>query len=278
MLNWGISKRIVAITLGAAIAALGLQAFLIPNHLTDGGIVGVSIIGSYVSGLPIGFFLCIVNLPFVYLGYKKLGRLFTAASLLGIVLLSIFAGLTEGLFVATSEPMLAAIFGGAIVGVGVGLVIRYGGTMDGTEIIAILVERKSPFSVGEVVMFMNLFILGTAGFIFGWNKAMYSLIAYFVAYKVMDITVEGLDESKSAWIVSNNYHAIGKAIHAELGRKVTYVNGQTVDGIVSNGVILVVITRIEEQKLKAAVRACDPSAFVVISNVHEVMGSQFNVS
>lgn len=125
-------------------------------------------------------------------------------------------------------------------------------------------------------MAMNTVILCTAGFIFGWDRVMYSLIAYVVAYKVMDITVEGLDESKSVWIVSNKYHEIGQAIQRELGRKVTYVNGESVDGMVSNGVILSVITRIEEQKLKAAVRACDPGAFVVISNVHEVMHAHFH--
>jgi len=122
---------------------------------------------------------------------------------------------------------------------------------------------------------MNLLILGSAGFVFGWDKAMYSLIAYAVAYKAMDITAEGLDQSKSVWIVSNEYLKIGEAIQYELGRKVTYVNGRSVDGLVSNGVILSVITRIEEQKLKSVVGACDPRAFVVISDVHEVMGRHF---
>lgn len=237
----------------------------------------MSIIGSHLLDLPIGIFLFFINLPFIYLGYKKLGRLFAFSSLFGIIILSFMTGLVGSRFTVTTDPILAAIFGGAIVGVGVGLVIRYGGTLDGTETIAILVDRKSSFSVGEVIMFINLFVLGSAGFIFGWDKAMYSLIAYFVAFKVIDITVEGLDESKSAWIVSKEYTKIGLAIQKGLGRKVTYVNGQDVPGLASDGVILSVITRIEEQKLKAIVQACDPGAFIVISNVHEVMGKHFRI-
>jgi uncharacterized membrane-anchored protein YitT (DUF2179 family) len=193
----------------------------------------------------------------------------------GIIALSLATVFLHDISTATHEPILAAIFGGAIVGVGVGIVIRYGGTLDGAEIIAILIDRKTPFSVGEAVMFMNLFIIGSAGFVFDWNSAMYSLIAYFVAFKVIDITVEGLDESKSVWIVSNEYKKIGAAIYQELGRKVTYVNGQPDAGLVSNGVILSVITRFEEQRLKELVQACDPSAFVVMNNTHAVMGKNF---
>ncbi|AGL62158.1 conserved membrane protein of unknown function [Candidatus Saccharimonas aalborgensis] len=252
-----------------------MQAFLIPNHLTDGGVVGISIIATHVTGLPIGFFLLCLNAPFIYLGYKKLGSIFAISSSVGLLFMSLMTGLFHSSSAATTEPILAAIFGGLAIGIGSGVVIRYGGTLDGTEIVAILAEKKSPFSVGELIMAMNLLILGVAGFVFGWDRAMYSLVAYAVAYKAMDITAEGLDQSKSVWIVSNKYLEIGEAIRQELGRKVTYVNGRSVDGIVSNGVILSVITRIEEQKLKAVVATCDPRAFVVISDVHEVMGQNF---
>lgn len=277
LLKWQLLVRAVNISVGAACAAIGLKAFLIPNHLIDGGVVGISIISSHVFELPIGIFLFGINLPFIYLGFKKLGRLFALSSLFGIIMLSLMTTFIETSFVATVDPILAAVFGGAIVGIGVGIVIRYGGTLDGTETIAILMERRSPFTVGEVIMVINLFILGSAGFIFGWDKAMYSLIAYFVAFKVIDITVEGLDESKSVWIISKKYKQIGQAIQDELGRKVTYVNGKDVSGPISDGVILSVITRIEEQKLKATIEACDPDAFVVISNVHEVMAKNFRI-
>lgn len=268
-------KSVLGIVVGAAIAAIGLEAFLVPNSLTDGGVVGVSIIASEVFNMPIGVFLVLVNIPFIYLGYKKLGKLFAVASSFGIAMLAGLTTLLHHDYIATTDPLLAAVFGGVVVGAGVGFVIRYGGTMDGTEIIAILADKKLPFSVGEVIMFINIFILGTAGFVFGWDKAMYSFVAYFVAYRVIDITVEGLDESKSAWIVSTQHQKLGAAIQAELGRKVTYVEGQRATGHDSDGMILTVISRIEEQKLKDILHRYDPNAFVVISSVHEVMGKNY---
>jgi uncharacterized membrane-anchored protein YitT (DUF2179 family) len=172
---------------------------------------------------------------------------------------------------ATTEPILAAVFGGAIVGIGVGMVIRYGGTIDGADTIAILIDKGTPFSVGEAIMFMNIFILSASGFVFGWDNAMFSMIAYYVAHKAIDVTVEGLDDSKSVWIVSKQYKEIGAAIQAELGEKVTYVNGKKVNGIISDGVMLVVITRMQEMKLKALVRRYDRRAFIVINDAHEII-------
>ncbi len=265
----------VAGLFGAIIAAIGLEAFLVPNDLIDGGIVGVSIIAAEIFSVPLGLFLFILNLPFVYLGYRKLGIPFALASFSGIAVLSLSTFLLHSNFTATHDPILAAVFGGAIVGFGVGTVIRNGATLDGAEIIAILADKRTPFTVGEAVMFMNLFIISSAGLIFGWDRAMYSLIAYFVAYKVIDITIEGLDESRSVWIISSEYKKIGEAINKDLGRKVTYVNAQNVSGIVSDGIILSVITRIEEQRLKYIVRQYDPRAFMVINHTHEVMGKNY---
>jgi uncharacterized membrane-anchored protein YitT (DUF2179 family) len=269
-------KTTASVAIGATVAALGLEAFLIPNHLIDGGVVGISIISAHIFNMPVGLFLFFINLPFLLLGNKKLGSRFAVLSLSGIVALAGLTQLLHDSMIATADPLLAAVFGGAIVGCGVGIVIRYGGTLDGAEIIAILVDRKSSFSVGEIVMFFNLFIIGGAGLVYGWDKAMYSLIAYFVAYKVIDITVEGLDESRAVWIISNEYVKIGRAINEQLGRKVTFVNASAVSGKVSNGVILSVITRIEEQRLKAVIADCDKNAFVVIGSVHDVMGKSFS--
>lgn len=268
--------QVAIITLGAAITAVGLEAFLVPNRIIDGGVVGISIMSSHLLDLPIGLFLFVLNLPFIYLGYKRLGKRFAVSSLFGIIILSLATTLLHNLFVVTADPVLAAIFGGAVVGAGVGLVIRYGGTLDGTEIIAVLADKKSPFSVGEIIMFMNFFILSSAGFVFGWDRAMYSLIAYFVAFRVIDATVQGFNESKSVWIVSKEYEQLGKAIELELGRRVNYVNGQSNAEIIADGVMLTIITRIEEQKLKAIVQEYDPEAYLVISNVREVMGRNFS--
>lgn len=246
-----------------------------PNNIIDGGIVGLSIMGAHLANIPLGVFLFLLNLPFIWLGLKRLGKSFAISSLYGVSAFSLFTIFFHPTSAATTDPILAAVFGGAIVGVGVGLVIRYGGTLDGTEIVAVLVGKKSIFSVGEIIMFLNLFILSSAGFVFGWDRAMYSLIAFFVAHKAIDLTVEGLDESKSVWIVSNNYKVLGNAIEEELGRKVTYVNGTTPSSRIADGVMFSIITRFEEQKLKSIVKKHDRQAFVVISNVHEVMGKRY---
>jgi uncharacterized membrane-anchored protein YitT (DUF2179 family) len=248
-----------------------LQFFLIPNHLTDGGVVGLSIIGSQLFNVPIGVFLLLLNIPFIYLGLKKLGKEFALYSIFGIFILALLTTIIHSSVAATTDPILAAVFGGAIVGIGVGLVIRHGGTIDGADTVAILIDKKTPFSIGEAIMFINLFILTASGFVFGWDNAMYSMIAYFIAHKAIDVTVEGMDESKSVWIVSKKYEEIGKAIQAEIGEKVTYVNGKKVNGIISDGVMLVVVTRMQEMKLKALIRRYDRRAFVVISGAHEII-------
>lgn len=239
--------------------------------MTDGGIVGISIIGAHVFNLPIGLFLILLNIPFVYLGYKKLGKAFALYSTFGILALALMTVAIHSDMAATTEPILAAVFGGAIVGIGVGLVIRYGGTIDGADTIAILIDKGTPFSIGEAIMFMNIFILSASGFVFGWDNAMYSMIAYYVAHKAIDVTVEGLDNSRSVWIVSSKYLEIGAAIQQQLGEKVTYVNGKKVDGMISDGVMLVVITRMQEMKLKALVRKYDRRAFIVINDAHEIV-------
>lgn len=253
-------------------AAVGLIYFLVPNHLIDGGVVGLSLIANHLSPLPIAFYLLLFNIPFVILGYRKLGKQFAFFSMFGIIALSIITLLIDAEVGATSDPLLAAIFGGVIVGLGVGIVIRYGGTIDGSDIVAILIDRKSSFSVGEIVMFMNIFILSASGFVFGWDNAMYSMLAYFVAHKTIDATIQGMDESKTVWIVSEHYKEIGEAIYWHIGEKATYVNGKTAEHTVTNGIMFTVITRFEEQRLKSIVHKIDPGAFIVISGAHEIIG------
>jgi uncharacterized membrane-anchored protein YitT (DUF2179 family) len=198
-----IAKRITFIVIGALLVSVGLEIFLVPNNIIDGGITGISIMLTHFTGLRLGIFLFVLNLPFLILGYKLIGKTFALSTLFGVTVLSIGTTLLTPVPSLTDDLLLASVFGGIILGIGVGLVIRYGGSLDGTEIIAILIDHKSPFSVGQTVMFFNIFILGSAGFVFGWNRAMYSLIAYFVAFKMIDITIEGLDSSKSVWIISD---------------------------------------------------------------------------
>ncbi|WP_397386532.1 YitT family protein [Paenibacillus roseipurpureus] len=269
------ARRILFMIIGTILVSVGLEIFLVPNHIIDGGIVGISIILSHLSSFPIGLFLVILNLPFVLLGYKQIGKTFAISTTFSVILMSIGTTLLHPVQAITIDPLLAAVFGGIILGIGVGLVIRSGGSLDGTEIIAILFSKKMPFSVGEIVMFFNLFILGSAGFVFGWDRAMYSLIAYFIAFKMIDITIEGLDQSKSVWIISDEYAKIGDAITSRLGRGVTYLKGEGAYTGDDKKVIFSVITRLEEAKLKSIVDDLDPKAFLAIGNIHDVKGGRF---
>jgi uncharacterized membrane-anchored protein YitT (DUF2179 family) len=270
-----ILQRILLITFGALLMGVGLEIFLVPNNVIDGGITGISIILSYLTGLKLGIFLFILNIPFFFIGYKQIGKTFALSTLYGIIVLSITTTLLHPVPAFTQDILLATIFGGFVLGIGVGIVIRYGGSLDGTEILAILFNKKLPFSVGEIIMFFNLFILGSAGFVFSWDRAMYSLIAYFVAYKTIDITITGLDESKSVWIISDYAIEVGEAILNRLGRGVTYINGEGAFSGDDKKVIFCVINRLEEAKLKDIVTEYDQNAFLAVADIAEVRGGRF---
>lgn len=270
-----LAKRIFFIILGAVLMGVGIEEFLVPNRILDGGIVGISIILSHLTGWRLGLFIFVLNIPFFFIGYKQIGKTFALSTLLGITVLSLTTSFLHDWPVFTEDLLLATVFGGIVLGAGVGIVIRYGGSLDGTEILAILANRRLPFSVGEVIMFFNIFIFGTAGFVFGWDRAMYSILAYFIAFKTIDIVIAGLDESKAAWIISEQHKEIGDAILARLGRGVTYLTGEGAYTGDDKKVIFCVITRLEEAKLKSIVEELDESAFLAVGNIAEVRGGRF---
>lgn len=268
-------KKYLVLIIGSLIYSAGLEIFLVPNNIIDGGVVGISIMASYLTGIPFGVYMVVLNLPFLYLGYKQIGKTFAISTIISIIALSIFSEFLEPVPKITEDYFLAAIFGGIIAGAGVGLVIRQGGSLDGTEITAIILDRKTSFSVGEVVMFFNLFILGAAGFVFGWDKAMYSLVAYFIISKMIDVVLKGLDESYAVMIVSDEYEEIADALMHRLGRGVTYLHGQGAYTGDDKQVLYCVVTRLEVVKLKEIALEKDEAAFVTINPVHDIVGGRF---
>lgn len=268
-------KKYLVLIIGSLIYSAGLEIFLVPNNIIDGGVVGISIMASYLTGIPFGVYMLVLNLPFLYLGYKQIGKTFAISTIISIIALSIFSEFLEPVPRITQDYFLAAIFGGIIAGAGVGLVIRQGGSLDGTEITAIILDRKTSFSVGEVVMFFNLFILGAAGFVFGWDKAMYSLVAYFIISKMIDVVLKGLDESYAVMIVSDEYEEIADALMHRLGRGVTYLHGQGAYTGDDKQVLYCVVTRLEVVKLKEIALEKDETAFVTINPVHDIVGGRF---
>jgi len=267
-------RKILFLSIGVILVAIGLEQFLVPNNIIDGGIVGISIITSYLTKLPLGLFIFFLNIPFLYFGYRHLGKSFLFSSLFSIGFLSIAVTVLHHFPRVTEDLLLSCIFGGIIIGIGLGIIFRNSGSLDGTEIVAMTVSRKISFSVGEIIMFFNVFILGTAGLVFGWDRAMYSLIAYYIIFKTIDTVLEGLDESKSIIIITDYYEEISNAIMNTLERGVTLIEGQGGYTKEPKKIIFCVITRLELAEMKHIVSEIDPNAFIAIENVHEVSGGR----
>ena len=270
-----ILTRFFFITLGAILMAVALEYFLVPNSVTDGGITGISIMLSHITGMQLGIFIFVINLPFLYIGYKQIGKTFTISSAYGIAVLSVSTAFLHHVEPFTDDKVLAVLFGGLILGLGIGIVIRAGGSLDGTEIIAILLSKRLRLPVGQIIMFINVFIFIAAGFVFEWDSAMYSMFTYYIAAKVMDIVVEGINESKSVMIISNEYEEISQAIQDRLGRSTTFIYAKGGYLKEDNQIVYCVLTRLEMAKLKDVVHDIDENAFIAIQNVTDVMGGNF---
>ena len=267
-------RKFVFLEIGAIIAAAGLEFFLIPNQIIDGGVVGISIMVSFLATWPVGVFIAIFNAPFLLLCYKHIGKTFVFSTIFATLSLSFWTSVFHPIPGLTNDLFLAAMFGGLVVGLGVGLIIRNGGSLDGTEMVAIILDKRTGFSVGEIIMIMNLIIFTIAGFVFSWDKALYSLAAYFIAFKTIDIVIRGLDESKGVFIISDNDREIIEAVVHRLGRGVTILFGEGGVSGESKNVLYVVVTRLEVAKLKSLVSEIDPTAFLTVHEVHEVMYSK----
>ncbi|MED1663031.1 YitT family protein [Brevibacillus laterosporus] len=267
--------KFIFITIGAIMMAVSLELFLVPNKVIDGGIAGISIMMSSITNLPLGLFLFFFNLPFLIVGFKQIGKTFAISTLYGIAIMSLTTSMLHHVPAFTNEKMLAVMFGGVILGVGVGLVIRFGGTLDGTEIVAILLSRKTRVPVGQLIMFINVFIFIMAGFVFEWDSAMYSIFTYYIAFKLIDVVVEGLNESKSVTVISKEYEEISEAINARLGRSTTYVYARGGYSKEETQMIYCVVTRLEVAKLRAIIQEIDDNAFIAIEHVSDVTGGNF---
>lgn len=267
-----ILEHLVGLFVGAMIYSAGLNLFLVPNQIIDGGVVGVGLIATELTGIPFSVWVVLLNIPFFILGYRKVGASLAAYATAAVLILSFWSPIFEEMPPFTTDPFLATIFGGVIIGIGVGIVIRSGGSLDGTEIMAIWLDRRSAFSVGEIVMFCNIFILGSAGFVFSWNSAMYSLVAYFICSKMIDIVSAGLDESKGVFIVTEKSDEVGDAIMNQMHRAVTFIHGE--GGYLRNdkNILYCVISRLEVTRLKFITHDIDPQAFLSVFDVREVQG------
>lgn len=261
------------ITVGAVIAAFALEEFLVPFTVLDGGVVGISMIISQLSGMPLGVLTIVLNIPFVLLGFRRLGMRFLIKAIYAMIIFSIFLSVFKDMKAVTDKEILVVAFGGVLLGIGVGLILRYGGCLDGTEIVAMFLSKNTEFSVGQIVLFFNIVIYGVAGFLFGPDRALYSLLTYFVTSKIIDIVENGMEQGKSVMIITDHGKDIADKIYSQLGRTCTQMEGK---GMVSNGrktVLYCVITRVEVPAIKKIINDADVSAFMTISDVSEIVGN-----
>ena len=271
--HWLISLSIVI--LGSVIAGLSLEFFLVPNQILDGGVVGISIILAHLTGTKLGIFLVVINIPFLYLSYKQLGMETAIKFFVGVIGLSVSTTFFHHYDPFTEDLLLATVFGGLMLGLGIGIVMKLGGALDGAEIFSLFINEKTGKPVAQVLLVINILIFAGAGFIFGWEQAMYSVLAFYIASKVIDIVMEGLDGMKNVWIVSEHNEKIAERLTEELGRGVTFFKGEGAYLRKEQYIIFCVITRMEETKAKEIIKSIDPNAFVTIAHVAEVKGAQF---
>lgn len=269
---------ILMIMLGAACAAFSVECFLLHNTILDGGVTGVSMIIEKLTGIPLSILIVVINIPFFLVGYKALGKRFLFRGLLAILLFSSLLEVFSGIGYATESQLLAVVFGGVLLGVGVGTVLRFGGCLDGTEIAAMLLSKKASVSTGGIIFIINIIIYSVAGFCFSWQSAMFSLLTYFITFKIIDLVEVGLEQAKAAMIITDNADELADSIYRRLGRTCTFI---TAEGLVSGSkktVLYCVITRVEVSELKRIISESDVSAFVTISEVSEILGNHIKKS
>ncbi|MBR5637578.1 MAG: YitT family protein [Pseudobutyrivibrio sp.] len=263
----------IELTVGAIVAAFAIEEFLVPNSIFDGGVTGISMIVAKFVPVPLGVLIFLINLPFMFVAHKRLGTTYLVRILYAIALFSIMTGVFEPVQEATDEMLLAITYGGVLLGIGVGLVLRGGGCLDGTEVVAVILNRNLSISTGQIILIFNVFIFMIAGLVFSLDRGMYSLLMYFISSKVIDVVEIGFESTKSVMIITDDGRKLADEIFEKLGRTVTFMRGE---GLISNNqkdILYVVVTRAEIHELKALLKEFKGSTFTTISEVSEIVGS-----
>ncbi len=260
------------IILGILSAGLGLRGFLLPSGFIDGGVTGVSLLAASLTGLPLSVWLPLINVPFIAIGYRHIGGAFAARSTLAIVALAAVIAVVHYPTV-THDRVLTAVFGGFFLGAGIGLAVRGGAVLDGTEIAALLISKRSTIlRVGDVILLFNVLLFVVAMAVLGVESALYSILTYLTAARTLDFVINGIEEYTAMTIVSARSAEIREAITGVLGRGVTVYRGRRGLTDVEQDILYCVVTRLEIGKVKAIVRRIDESAFIVSHGLADVEG------
>jgi uncharacterized membrane-anchored protein YitT (DUF2179 family) len=260
------------IVLGILSAGMGLKGFLMSSRFIDGGVTGISMLLSDVLGFPLSILILLINLPFVVVGYGQIGSRFALKSVLAIAGLAVCLALVSYPDV-TQDKLLTAVFGGFFIGAGIGLAIRGGAVLDGTEIAALLVSKNSHLlRVGDVILILNVFIFSAAAFFLGIESALYSILTYFAASKTVDFLIHGIEEFTAIIIVSDKSDEIRAATTRVLGRGVTVYKGRGGLTDVEQDILFCVVTRLQIGNVKRLAKEIDQGAFIVIHALADAEG------
>jgi len=268
-------KDVLLITLGIFSAAFGFKGFLLTNQFIDGGATGISLLLSALTKIPLYVLLIAVNAPFILLGYRLINKQFAIKTTLAILGLALVVG-TVPFPNVTNDNLLVAIFGGFFLGAGIGLAVRGGAVIDGTEVLAIYLSRKMGTTIGDIIVVINVFIFSAAAYLLSLEVAMYSMITYLAASKTLDFIIEGIDEYTGVTIVATKSEEIREMIIQKMGRGVTVYLGmkgsQKMNETKQTNVIYTVVTRLELGKLNTEIQKIEPDAFVVMTPVKDTKG------
>lgn len=270
-------KNLLLTLLGCSLAVLAMRGFLIPNKFMDGGITGISILLYKMYHINISVLSIVLNIPFVYLGYRRIGKTFAVQTIIAVCLLALGLQFVH-IEAITTDKLLIAFFGGLIIGSGVGIVLRTGAVVDGAEVIAVFTKRKTGFSNSEIILMINALIFGIAALQFGLETAMYSLITYFTATRATDYVVDGIEQYTAINIISSKQEEVKDYLVNEINKGITVYKGErgylpgSFDVKTDTDIIVTVVTRLEVHNIQSAIHRIDPKAFVYVQSIKEAAG------
>lgn len=277
--NWNNVRSVILIIAGIFMVSFGLKGFLLPNHFIDGGVTGISLLVKYTTGLPLSVLIFSINVPFIILAYLQISRSFAIKTLFSIAGLSLVLALVE-FPIITEDRLLTAVFGGLFLGAGVGLSVRGGSVLDGTEILALWLTRKVEASIGDMILIFNVIIFISAAFFLGIEPALYSILTYLAASKTIDYLVEGIEEYTGVSIISEKSAKVKRALMTKLGRGITIYKGrQSIigrkaeeEGVGDMEIIFTIVTKLEISKVKKIVNDVDENAFIYCFPISQAKG------
>jgi len=274
--TWNTIRATIFVLLGVWSAGFGLRGFLLPNHFIDGGVTGISLLINAKTGFHLSVLIILINIPFVLLGWKQIGGEFSMKSIVAISLLALVVAVFPYPIV-TEDKLLIAVFGGFFLGAGIGLTIRGGAVIDGTEILAIFLSRKRSLTVGDFILVFNIIIFSVAAWLFRVETALYAVLTYLAAARTVDFILEGIEEFTGVTIISPHSEEIAEFIKQKMGRGLTIYSGKSGfgkrgDTLLANDIIFTVVTRLEITRLTTEIEKIDPNAFIVMTSVRDTRG------